>query len=248
MKFTHKLKLYSINFLARIIIFILIAVQYRTHKEQLTDFMISPLFYGISPLYMLWAVFMVLMILHLFPPELTSMALLKSKKETFVPVPGYSRYELLKYVQDQNQKAWKVLLYWLCFNAVFAFFYLIGVLEEGDLFMLTVFYFLCDYICILLFCPFQELVMKNKCCVNCRIYDWGHFMMFTPMLMIKSFISWSLFFMSVVVLIHWELVYAKYPERFWAGSNQILKCGQCQDRTCQYKEKVKEVFLNRTKG
>ena len=72
---------------------------------------------------------------------------------------------------------------------------------------------------------------KNKCCVNCRIYDWGHFMMFTPMLFIQNFFSWSLFFTSLVVLIHWEIVYAKYPERFWSGSNKTLQCQNCKDKT-----------------
>ena len=80
--------------------------------------------------------------------------------------------------------------------------------------------------------------MKNKCCVNCRIYDWGHFMMFTPMIMIKSFYTWSLFFMACIVLIHWELVYGKHPERFYYGSNKRLQCATCKDKTCQIKRKV----------
>lgn len=95
------------------------------------------------------------------------------------------------------------MLIWLSFNAIFGIAYLAGWMDEADLLMLTVFFFICDYICILFFCPFQTFVMKNKCCVNCRIYDWGHFMMFTPMLFIRSFYSWSLFFTSLVVLIHW---------------------------------------------
>ena len=77
--------------------------------------------------------------------------------------------------------------------------------------------------------------MKNKCCVNGRIFDWGHFMMFTPMLFIKSFFSWSLFFTSQVVLIRWELIYAKYPERFWSGSNTKLNCEKCNDKICKFK-------------
>lgn len=84
--------------------------------------------------------------------------------------------------------------------------------------------------------------MKNRCCVNCRIYDWGHFMMFTPMLFIRNFFSWSLFFTSVVVLIHWELLYAKHPERFWHGSNRSLQCANCKDKTCQYKKQIASRF------
>ena len=55
------------------------------------------------------------------------------------------------------------------------------------------------------------------------------------MLFIKSFYSWSLFFMSCIVLIHWEIIYARHPERFWEGSNQVLQCAHCHDKTCQIK-------------
>lgn len=133
------------------------------------------------------------------------------------------------------------MLIWLSGNAVVGVLYLFEVLDMADLLMLTVFYFLSDYICILIFCPFQTCIMKNKCCVNCRIYDWGHFMMFTPMLFIQNFYSWSLFFTSLVVLIHWEIVYAKHPERFWSGANQTLQCQNCKDKTCQVKNRLKQV-------
>lgn len=73
--------------------------------------------------------------------------------------------------------------------------------------MVSVFYFLCDYVCILIiYCPFQSHIMHNKCCVNCRIYGWGDFMMFTPMVCIRHFFSWTLFWMSVLVLIRWDSI------------------------------------------
>jgi len=128
------------------------------------------------------------------------------------------------------------MLLWLSFNAIWGFLYLFEVMDDIDLWMLAVFYFLCDYICILFFCPFQTFIMKNKCCVNCRIYDWGHFMMFTPMLFMKSFFSWSLFFTALIVLIRWEIVYAQNPQLFWSGSNQTLQCKNCKDKTCQLKK------------
>ena len=85
--------------------------------------------------------------------------------------------------------------------------------------------------------------MKNKCCVNCRIYDWGHFMMFTPMLFIKNFYSWSLFFTALVVLINWEISYAKHPERFFAGSNKRIQCENCKDKSCQIKNGIKAAAI-----
>ena len=65
-------------------------------------------------------------------------------------------------------------------------------------------------------------------------------MKFTPMLFIPNFYSWSLFFMSAVVLIHWEILYAGHLEQFWSGSNQILQCANCKDKTCQIKRKIRQ--------
>jgi len=197
--------------------------------------MTQPIYMGITPIHVLWLGFMVMMLGHIFSIRELSMAALKTKKETYAKVENYSELELLKYVQDQNAKAWKVMLIWLIFNSVFGLLYVFDVIGSTDLLMLTVFYFLCDYICILIFCPFQTGIMKNKCCVNCRIYDWGHFMMFTPMLFIRNFFSWSLFFTACVVLIRWEITYAKHPERFYSGSNKNLQCANCKDKICQIK-------------
>jgi len=237
---------YYIKFIWRVTIFFSVLLLYLTKKELLLDFLNYPVplyvvDYEITPLHVLWAMFMGLMILHLFPHKSLSMALRKNKEENYVPVEDYSEHELLKFVQDQNIKAWKIMLIWLSGNAVVGALYLFHILDVADLLMLTVFYFLSDYICILFFCPFQTGIMKNKCCVNCRIYDWGHFMMFTPMLFIQNFFSWSLFFTSLVVLIHWEIIYAKHPERFWSGSNKTLQCQNCKDKTCQMKNMIKKI-------
>lgn len=236
---TSMLTRYLIKFAIRITVFIVILVMYLTDKASMYRLMTQPVWMGISVIHVLWLGFMVMMLTHIFPTEKLSMAIRKAEKKKFVVQEGYSEPELLKYVQDQNVKAWMVMLIWLCFNAIFGLVHLFGVLDHADLLMLTVFYFLCDYICILIFCPFQSGIMKNRCCVNCRIYDWGHFMMFTPMLFIQNFFSWSLFFTSCVVLIKWEIIYAKHPERFWSGSNKNLQCVNCKDKICQIKNGLK---------
>ena len=231
---------YGILFIIRVAIFLCVAYLYFNNPELLVELMTRPIQYGVTPLHVLWAFFMGIMLLHIFPNNRLSMALRKSREETFEsPTEGYSELELLKFVQDQNRKAWKVMLVWLFLNAVWGVLYLFHVIGNAELLLLSVFYFVCDYICILLFCPFQTLIMENRCCVNCRIYDWGHFMMFTPMLFIRNFFSWSLFFTSIVVLIHWELLYAAHPERFWYGSNTSIRCENCKDRTCHWKEMLK---------
>ncbi len=234
---------YLLQFALRICIFLAVLITYVTHREWLGEFMAQPISFGITPIHILWALFMFLMIVHIFPRKGLSMAIMKQKEDHFEPVPDYSELSLLRFVQQMNIKAWIVMLVWLSFNAVFGILYLLGIIGNSDLLMLTVFYFLCDYICIIVFCPFQTFIMKNKCCVNCRIYDWGHIMMFTPMLFIKNFFSWSLFFTAIVVTFRWEMIYAKHSERFWEGSNRRLQCEHCKDKTCQIKRKVNSALF-----
>ena len=238
-EFTPMMKRYLVKFTFRICVFFSVLGLYLLSDVSLWELANQPLVYGITPMHVLWVAFMVIMLSHIFPGTFRTMALKKADKETYRENARYSELEMLRFVQDQNRKAWIVMLVWLFGNGVIGLFYLIGVLVRSDLLMFTVFFFLCDYICILIFCPFQTCIMKNKCCVNCRIYDWGHFMMFTPMLFIPNFYSWSLFFTSCVVLIRWEIVYAAHPERFWSGSNQILQCASCKDKTCQIKQAVR---------
>lgn len=235
---TIMMKRYLFKLWIRIFIFLFMIGLYVYDKQLIEMFIYQPLYLGITPLHILWVIFMVMMVTHLFPKEPFTMALLKSEKEKYVPVENYSKLKLLEFIQDQNIKAWKVMLVWLIGNGIVGIIYSFDWIGKAELILLSVFYFLCDYICILFYCPFQSHIMKNKCCVNCRIYDWGHFMMFTPLVFIKSFYSLSLFFMAAIVLIHWELVYAKHPERFYEGSNQILKCANCKDRTCQIKNRI----------
>lgn len=236
---TDMLNRYWVKLGIRVFLFVFFLVFYLRDKKVMLELVMQPIWMGITPIHVLWFIFMGIMLIHIFPTDRLSMALRKSKNRHYSERKDYSELELLQFVQKQNIRAWKVMLIWLSFNAVFGFLYLMKVINDADLLMLTVFYFLCDYICILFFCPFQSYVMKNKCCVNCRIYDWGHFMMFTPMLFIRNFFSWSLFFTSIVVLIHWEVIYARHPERFWSGSNDTLQCLNCKDKTCQIKKKLR---------
>lgn len=229
------------KFIARIVIVTAVAVTYFIHRDVLTNVLTQPALDSVQdayywPFIALWAALMAMMARHLLPPKVFTMALLKQKEERLDLDPNYKKERLLQYVQKQNVKAWYVMLVWVLLNGAIGMLYLYGILKVADMFLITTFFFLCDYICILFYCPFQSLIMHNKCCVNCRIYDWGHFMMFTPMLFVKHFFSWTLFWMALVVLIRWEIVYARHPERFWQGSNRNLRCSNCKDKSCQMKK------------
>ncbi len=101
------------------------------------------------------------------------------------------------------------------------------------LFMLTATFYACDLICGLFWCPFRTFFMKHRCCVNCRIFNWDHMMMFTPMTALPSLYSWSLLGMGLFVMFLWELMLLIHPERFFESSNANIKCANCTDFRCR---------------
>lgn len=201
--------------------------------DDVTQFQITG---RLTPLHAMWLIFMADMVSQLFPKKNLTMALCKQFARTYSPPKEpYDKTKLNEYIMNTNASAMNVMRLWLSGNAVFAVLYVTGVIGSADLLMLTMLYYIGDLVCVLFFCPFQTFVMKTRCCVSCRIYSWGPFMMFTPMLFIRSFFSWSLVAVSLVLLIEWEIFCAKHPERFWEGSNESLRCENCTDVICRLK-------------
>lgn len=129
----------------------------------------------------------------------------------------------------------KVLIVWFVPNLSIGALYLAGILRASVLVLLCAFYYFSDLICLLFFCPFRTLFLKNRCCVSCRAYTWGAWMMVTPMMFIPHWYSQVLFWAGTLAFICWEVRYRKYPERFWEGSNRTLQCAHCKELICQYK-------------
>ncbi len=236
-KISGMTKVYLARLVGRILIFLTVLYIYFFDRSMLTNIVEYRFFSYFSPLHVIWIILMLGMIIHLLPKTIISMSGKKSREYTYtLPKYGYDRKELLEYVQAMNIRAWKVALLWISFNAIFGILYLCQVIGDAELILLTFFYFTCDLICMMIFCPFQKYIMGNRCCVNCRIFDWGHMMMYTPMVFIRSFFSWSLFFTALVIMISWEILYAKHPERFWRGSNATIRCENCKDKLCFIKK------------
>lgn len=239
-------KKYIFKLIFRVSIFSFVLYMYLFNNELLRNVLSSHV-NGITPLHVVWLILMIEMIIQISPHSKISMGCLKQFRNKYTsPKNEYEDLELYKNIQKMNITAIKVLLSWLFFNAIIGILYLMEILDVQELLLISVFYYVCDLICVIIWCPFQSLIMKNRCCVNCRIFNWGHFMMYTPMLFIRSFFSWSLFFMSILILIRWEIVYLKYPERFWEGSNESLKCINCNDKLCKIKKPVMSNLIKET--
>ena len=188
----------------------------------------------------MWVIWIADMICQLVPAgRSVSLGSYKLFKQRFKPVLEKINYAALKeYILSTTKSAYKVMLLWLGLAAAIGWLYFTKVINRTVMFMITAAFSICDLICVLIWCPFR-LLMKTRCCTTCRIFNWDHLMMFTPMIFVKSFYSWSLFFMSLLVFIVWELFVLMYPERFWEQSNDALKCANCTDKLCtQYCRKL----------
>ena len=72
---TMMMKRYMWNFAMRIIIFLAVFAVYIIDKEMLLNLAMQPITMGITPMHVLWLIFMCTMILHLFPNQKLTMAL-----------------------------------------------------------------------------------------------------------------------------------------------------------------------------
>lgn len=178
-----------------------------------------------------WLFFIGCMLHRLFPAKHNSMGNQKIFKKNFIPTE-------VKDIKRDTKSAIIVAIVWVLINLLFGVLYLLDYLSADFMMLLALFYSVCDYICILFYCPFQKWMMKNKCCNTCRIYNWDFAMMFTPLIFIPNFYNYTLVILSIVVLVIWEINYYLHTERFHEETNENLKCKNCKEFMCKNKLRV----------
>ncbi len=194
-----------------------------------------------SPLHMLWVIWVADMVLQILP--IKNKIALGSQKlfaNRFKPIVEKINYKALKdYVVTTTKAAYKVFILWTALILAIGGLYFGGVIDKTWLFLISVAFYVCDLICVLIWCPFR-LIMKNKCCTTCRIFNWDHLMMFSPLIFAGGFYCVSLVIMAFVAWLVWELCIMIYPERFCEMTNAALKCSECTDKLCtQYCKKLR---------
>ena len=230
---------YLRDFIFRAVVFLMILGIYLYDKSLLDITRREQTFW---PLSLLWIAVLVSMLAQLNPKSGLTTGCMKQHISGFLPAEHFDREKLKQTVREQNKGAIKVAVVWLLVNGLFGVLYLRKIFSAAELVLLCAFYYLCDLICVLFFCPFQTFLMKNRCCVNCRIFAWGSWMMTTPLAFIPHWYSWSLCAFAVLVLVVWEYRYHRYPERFWFGSNRNLQCANCKEQLCRYKHPRPNTF------
>ena len=194
-----------------------------------------------SALHLLWLLWMFNMIAQLMPGR--PCAPLGSQKlfaRRFRPAGlHFDAQALRRHIVETTKSAHLVMLLWTALTLLIGALHCAGVLTDEAVLLIVVFFYVSDLICVLIWCPFR-LLMKNRCCTTCRIYNWDHIIMFAPMVFVRGFYGLSLFAMSVVDWLVWELSVALHPERFWVQRNEALRCRSCTDKLCtQYCQKLR---------
>ena len=193
-----------------------------------------------TPFHVLWIIWVGGMVMQLFPlGRFTALGSHKVFERRFRPAgEGYSPRELKKHMAGVTLRAYLgVFLTWTALAAILFWGKARGLLRDADLFLISLSFFIFDLVCVLIWCPFR-LLLGNRCCTTCRIFNWDHLMMFTPMLPVRGFYALSLIALAAAVWIAWELCALRHPERFWVRSNAALRCENCTDKLCiQYCEK-----------
>lgn len=186
----------------------------------------------------IWVIYAVEIALRFFPSKLESMGCQKQFTKNYIPTG-----ETTPIIQSWKRTV-AVAAVWLALNGAIGVLYYTKVIDAGILILISLAYAVCDMICILFFCPFQTWIMKNKCCTVCRIYNWDFPMMFTPLVFIPSLYTWSLLFLSLVLLVRWELFVHFHPERFSEKTNACLNCKNCTEKLCHHKKQLKSFIKN----
>lgn len=234
-------KIYTARLVGRCIILLLCLLLFFMKPEEFQILQGADFFREFSVLHLLWIVWIIDMLHQLVPTKnYISLGSQKLFKERFKPIRDKINYQALReYVISTTRSAYKIFIIWSLLLVVIGILHYHKILNDVLLFMISTIFYVCDLICVLIWCPFR-LIMKNRCCTTCRIFNWNHLMMFTPMLFVNGFYSYSLLIMAFIVWLVWELCVMMYPERFWEQSNEALKCSQCTDKLCtQYCQKLR---------
>lgn len=187
----------------------------------------------------IWIIFVVEMALRFFPSRLESPGCQKQFKRRYIPTG-----ESTPVVQSWRRTL-LVAVIWIALNAAIGILYFASVIDEGILILVSLAYGVCDMICILFFCPFQTWFMKNRCCTDCRIYNWDFAMMFTPLVFIPNWYTWSLLGLSLLLLVYWEICFHLHPERFSEKTNAGIACQNCTEKLCKHKRQLASFIRNR---
>jgi len=224
--------LHYIRLIYRSVLLLLLAYNYVKYRLNMSAGLIDHIEERPAIVILIWAVFVMEMVLRFFPSKFESPGCQKQFARNYVK-SGLTEISIA-----DNNSIVLIALIWIVFNGIIGALRMNNILDDWIMILLCCVYSVCDMICILFFCPFQTWFMKNKCCSVCRIYNWDYAMMFTPLFFVKRDYMWTLLALSVALLIRWEVTFYLHPERFSENTNSYLRCKNCTEKLCTHKKQL----------
>ena len=228
----------KIRFIIRSILFIILIIFFIRDNNIILSILNYKIIFNIKIYHIIWLYLVLEMIFLIIPYTNNHSYNGKLFAKHYIEVESYNKEKLDKYIERRNKQARRVLIVWTLFNLFIYAIYKKYNLSKSYVFLVFMFYYWLDMFCVNIWCPFHKLFFKSKCCNECRIYNWDHVMLFTPLVFIKSFWTYSLFVLSLFAFFQWEYMIKVHPERFSPVSNKKLQCKYC-NYNCRF-NKIKK--------
>ena len=236
-----------IRFIIRSILLAVVIILFIKDKNIIINILNYKIIFNIKIYHIIWT-YLILETLFLIIPYTNNHSyngklFLKHYEE----VENYDENKLKSYIKRNNKHARSVLIAWIVMNFLLYIIYKNYNLNKSYIFLVFMIYYWTDMFCVNVWCPFHKLFFKSKCCNECRIYNWDHVMYCTPLLLIKSFWTYSLFILSFFAFLQCEYMIRKYPQRFAPLSNKKLQCKGCT-YNCRFNKRKQNKKLKRGKN
>ena len=224
-------QLYIKRIVVRIIIFIITIGIYILNPDTFNVVKGFNMIKFFSPLWLIWMIDMILQLCKV--PKYWPLGSQKYWAHRYLPdIKKINKNAIKRHMDELNNGSIAVAIIWILFVSIIDILYLTNVISYQIVILISTAFYVCDVICIVVWCPFRVIFMHNKCCTTCRIFNWDHAMMFLPLIVIPGLWTYSLLFMSILILIVWEIACALHPERFLEMTNCALRCSNCDDKLC----------------
>ena len=163
----------------------------------------------------------------------------KMQKRKYIEVVNVDKDKLRKEISKTNLIALLIFIIYFGGILLIGFFYLhFKWFDRALLYLVFFFLNFADYFCIMIWCPFRSLFLKNSCCNTCRISNWDRLMKFSILIFIPNIYTISIFVLGSIIFLYWEFQHLLHPERFYRLSNKTLWCSNCDKITCGKKEEM----------
>ena len=141
--------MYFIRLFGRIIVLLLTGIIFFLARDQFDVVKDLNFFKEFSVFHILWAVWMVDMILQLMPVRAyVSIGSQKQFIGLFRPIKEkINKQKLKKYLIDTTLSAYKVMAIWLILTSAISILYLTGVIDYAIILIISTVFYVCDLIC-----------------------------------------------------------------------------------------------------